>query len=124
MGRCDPGDQIFLKNQSFKTYVCVGLIITKHSVRNDEACAHIRFEVILNTLIFEQNLIPWISRGALVLPTHGQGVPPFINTKKWVKFSKEKVCFDLEVMGFLLPYDLGVMNNFFNGVKGWRHLTK
>jgi hypothetical protein len=53
-----------------------------------------------------------------------RGAPPFINAQKWVKCSKEKVCFDLEKMGFLLPYDLAVMNNFFNHVKGWRKITK
>jgi hypothetical protein len=55
-----------------------------------------------------------MDRGALV----------FINAKKRVEISKEKVCFDQKMMVFLLPYDLGVMNNYFNGVKGWRHLTK
>jgi hypothetical protein len=59
-----------------------------------------------------------------VHPQYGQGAPPFINAQKRVKFSKEKVCFDLEMMVFLLPYELGVMKNCFNGVKGWRHLTK
>jgi hypothetical protein len=47
-----------------------------------------------------------------------RGATPFINAKKWVDFSKEKVCFDLEMMVFLLPCDLGVMNNYFNGLKG------
>jgi hypothetical protein len=42
-------------------------------------------------------------------PNMARGVPPFINAQKRVEFSKEKVCFDLEMMGFLLPYDLGVM---------------
>jgi hypothetical protein len=55
---------------------------------------------------------------------HGQGRPPFINSQKKVKFSKENMCFDLEMMGFLLPYELGVMNNYFNGVKGCQRLTK
>jgi hypothetical protein len=54
----------------------------------------------------------------MVLPTHVHGAPPFINAQKWVQFSKEKVWFDLEMMGFLLPYDLGVMKKYFNGVKG------
>jgi hypothetical protein len=53
-----------------------------------------------------------------------RGAPPFINAQKMVEFSKEKVCFDLEMMVFLLPYDLGVMKKCFNGVKGWRHLKK
>jgi hypothetical protein len=47
-----------------------------------------------------------------------RGVPPFINAKKWVEISKEKMCFDLEMMGFLFPYDLGVMGKCFNGVNG------
>jgi hypothetical protein len=50
-----------------------------------------------------------MDRGALV----------FINAQKRVEISKEKVCFDQKMMVFLLPYDLGVMNNCFNGVKGW-----
>jgi hypothetical protein len=48
-----------------------------------------------------------------------KGAPPFINSQKKVNFSKKKVCFDLEMMGFFLQYDLGVMENFFHGVKGW-----
>jgi len=50
--------------------------------------------------------------------------PPLINAKKRVEFSKEKVCFDLEMMVFLLTYELGVMNNCFNAVKGWSYITK
>jgi hypothetical protein len=62
----------------------------------------------------------YMGRGAPMLPTHGQGgALPFMNAPKKVEFSKENVCFDLEMMGFLLPYDLGVMNSYFNGVKGW-----
>jgi len=48
----------------------------------------------------------------------GRGVPPFIKFPKMVDFSKKKVCFDLEMMGFFLQYDLGVMENVFHGVKG------
>jgi hypothetical protein len=44
--------------------------------------------------------------------------PSFINAQKRVEVSKEKVCFDLEMMDFFLPYDLGVMDNYFNGVNG------
>jgi hypothetical protein len=48
-----------------------------------------------------------------------RGVFSFINSQKRFKISKEKVCFDIEMMVFLLPYDPGVMNNCFNGSKGW-----
>jgi len=51
------------------------------------------------------------------------GAPPFINYQKRVEFSKENLCFDLEMMVFLLPHKLGVMNNSFNGFKGRRHFT-
>ena len=53
-----------------------------------------------------------------------RGAPPFINAQKRVKFSKKKVCVDLEMMGFFLQYDLGVMENVFHDVKGLRHLEK
>jgi hypothetical protein len=56
---------------------------------------------------------PWHS------PSMAMGVPPFINAQTKVKFLKEKMCFDLEMMGFFLPYDLGVMENYFHGVKWW-----
>jgi hypothetical protein len=39
-------------------------------VRNDEAYAHVRFEAIPRTLIFEQNLIPWIT------PPHWEAFGP------------------------------------------------
>jgi hypothetical protein len=51
-------------------------------------------------------------------PSMARGAPPFINAQKMVDFSKKKVCFDLEMMGFFLQYDLGVMENVFHGVKG------
>jgi hypothetical protein len=51
----------------------------------------------------------------------GRGAPPFIKCPKMVDFSKKKVCFDLEMMGFFLQYDLGVMENVFHGVKGLQH---
>jgi hypothetical protein len=60
----------------------------------------------------------------VALPQYGEGGTTLHKFPKKVKFSKEKVCFDLEMMVFLLPYDLGVMNNYFNGVKGCSHLTK
>jgi hypothetical protein len=50
--------------------------------------------------------------------------PPFINAQKMVVFSKKKVCFDLEMMGFFLQYDLGVKNNGFHSFKGFQHSTK
>jgi hypothetical protein len=60
--------------------------------------------------------VPWPS------PSMAKGEPPFINSQKKVKFSKEKVCFDLEMMGFLHPYHLKVMNKFFHGFKEWRNI--
>jgi hypothetical protein len=53
-------------------------------------------------------------------PSMDRGALPFINAQKMVEISKEKVCFDLEMMVFLLPYDLGIMKNVFDGFKGWR----
>jgi hypothetical protein len=52
-------------------------------------------------------------------PKYGKGAPPFINAQNMVEFSKEKVCFDLEMMVFLLPYDLEIMKNDFNCEKEW-----
>jgi hypothetical protein len=51
-------------------------------------------------------------------PNMARGVPPFINAQKMVDFSKKKVCFDLEMMGFFLQYDLGVMENVFMVSRG------
>jgi hypothetical protein len=48
-----------------------------------------------------------------------RGVTPFINPPQKVEFSKEQMCFDLEMMCFLLPYELRVMNNCLHGVNGW-----
>ena len=71
---------------------------------------------------------PNMARGApfhkVALPHHGQGALPFINAPKMVDFSKKNVCFDLEMMGFFLQYDLGAMDNYFHGVSWWQHLTK
>jgi hypothetical protein len=50
-------------------------------------------------------------------PSIAKGAPPFINAQTMVNLSKKKVCFDLEMMGFFLQYDLGVMENVFHGVK-------
>jgi len=41
-----------------------------------------------------------------------------------IVFSKKKVCFNLEMMGFFLQYDLEVMENAFHGVKWLWHLVK
>jgi hypothetical protein len=48
----------------------------------------------------------------------GRGAPPFIKFPKIIDFSRKKACFDLEMMGFFLQYDLGVMENVFHVVKG------
>jgi hypothetical protein len=58
------------------------------------------------------------------LPHHGQGGATLHKFPKKVDFSKKKVCFDLEMMGLFIQYDLGVMDNYFDGFKGWKHLTK
>jgi hypothetical protein len=46
-----------------------------------------------------------------------RGVPPFINAPKMVEFSSKKHVSDLEMMGFFLQHDLGIMENVFHGVK-------
>jgi hypothetical protein len=65
---------------------------------------------------------PNMERGApfheVALPQHGQGGATLHKCPKNGRFSKKKVCFDLEMMGFFLQYDLGVMENVFHGVKG------
>jgi hypothetical protein len=66
----------------------------------------------------------YMGRGALMLLTNGQGGATLHKFLKKVKFSKEKLCFELEIMGLLLPNELGVMNNCINGFKGWLHLKK
>jgi hypothetical protein len=45
-----------------------------------------------------------------------RGVPPFINAQKMVEFPSKKHVSDLEMMGFFLQYDLGIMENVFHGV--------
>jgi hypothetical protein len=49
-------------------------------------------------------------------PNMARGVPPFINAQKMVKFPSEKHVSGLEMMGFFLQYDLGIMENVFHGV--------
>jgi hypothetical protein len=41
--------------------------------------------------------------------------PPFINSPKLVEFPSKKHVSDLEIMGFFLQYDLGIMEIFFHG---------
>jgi hypothetical protein len=60
----------------------------------------------------------------VALPQHGKGVPAFINAQKLVVFSKKKLCFDLEMMGFFLQYYLGVMENVFHGVRRLQNSKK
>ena len=57
-------------------------------------------------------------------PKMTRGVPPFINAKQMVNFRIKKCVFGLEMMGFFLQYDLGVMENVFHGVEGVRYLEK
>jgi hypothetical protein len=57
-------------------------------------------------------------------PSWSRGVLPFKNAQKWSIFQVKSVFLASEMMGFLLPYDLGIMNNCFNGLKGWIHLKK
>jgi hypothetical protein len=45
-----------------------------------------------------------------------KGALPFINAQKMAEFPSEKHIFGLEMMGFFLQYDLGVMENVFHGV--------
>jgi hypothetical protein len=40
-----------------------------------------------------------------------RGVLPFKNSQKKVDFSSKKCVSGLEMMGFLLQYDLGIMEN-------------
>jgi hypothetical protein len=46
------------------------------------------------------------------------GAPPFINSHKMVDFPRKRCIFGLEMMGFFVQYELGVMENVFHGVKG------
>jgi hypothetical protein len=43
-------------------------------------------------------------------------VRPFINAQKMVEFSSKKHDFGLQMMGFFLQHDLGIMENVFHGV--------
>jgi hypothetical protein len=47
----------------------------------------------------------------VALPQHGQGALPFKNAPKMVDFSSKKCVSGLEMMGFFLQYDLGIMEN-------------
>jgi hypothetical protein len=58
------------------------------------------------------------------LPSMAKGAPPFINSQTKVDVFKKKVCFDLEMMSFLLQYDLGVMENVFHGFKEFLNSIK
>jgi hypothetical protein len=45
-----------------------------------------------------------------------RGATPFINTQKMVDFPSKRHVFGLEMMGFFLQYDLGIIENVFCGV--------
>jgi hypothetical protein len=53
-----------------------------------------------------------------------RGLPPFINASKKVDFPSKKHVSDLEMMGFFLQHDLGIMGNVFHGVNKLQHLEK
>jgi hypothetical protein len=46
----------------------------------------------------------------------GRGAPPFINSKKVVDFPSKRHVFGLEMMGFFLQHDLGIIKNAHHGV--------
>jgi hypothetical protein len=51
-----------------------------------------------------------------MLPIHGQGGATLHKCPKMVEFSSKKHVSDLEMMGFFLQHDLGIMENVFHGV--------
>jgi hypothetical protein len=57
-------------------------------------------------------------------PNMDMGAQPFINPQKMVDFPTKSCVFGLEMMGFFLQYDLGVMENVFHGVNGLLNLEK
>jgi hypothetical protein len=57
-------------------------------------------------------------------PNRSKGTPPFINAPKMVDFPSKRHVSDLEMIGFFLQHDLGIMENVLNGVNDLQHLEK